>query len=161
MVLLEFCKPWCYIATCKKLNSKQSRMEVKDGSTNLKVGWLAGLGGENTGLGGFPRQHTSLVTFIAYRFSFYCLFFFLKQKWVMSKRGFAIVRLIWWKFRNLTKIYLQVTDLMCQYIIFGINGKMDKKLLMHVEYVVIKHKHALLYNTEGSILCALLIFQRF
>lgn len=50
---------------------------------------------------------------------------------------------------------------MCQYIIFGINGKMDKKLLMHVEYVVIKHKHAPLYNTEGSILCALLIFQRF
>lgn len=42
-------------------------MEVKDGSTNLKVGWLAGLGGENTGTGGFPRQHTSLVTFIVYK----------------------------------------------------------------------------------------------
>lgn len=54
-------------------------MEVKDGSTNLKVGWLAGLGGENTGLGGFPRQHTSLVTFIALIQIFFLLFFFFLE----------------------------------------------------------------------------------
>lgn len=64
-------------------------MEVKDGSTNLKVGWLAGLGGENTGLGGFPRQHTSLVTFIAlFIFLFLSVFFLFVCLVLVSFRSF-------------------------------------------------------------------------